>query len=484
MASIKKNLGYQTIYQILNIGFPLITAPFLARVLGAESLGIMSYTSSIVHFFTLFAMMGLANYGTRSIALVKDELEKRNSVFSQIFYMQLITTSIAFIAYGIYMFYFCKDNILISWIQCIAIIACFFDINWFFFGIEEFKLTVIRGMIIRVLSVLLMLLLIRSAADLWIYAVLLIGSTFLNQIVLWLYVPKFVSLKKQEFCKIKKHFIPNVKLFIPLLAMSVYHIMDKTMLGFLSNYTQSGYYYNADKVINIPVGLLIGFITVLFPRMSILVGNDEKRKFETLFNTVTSSICLVSAAMCCGIAAIANEFTPVFFGSGYDECIILIIYLAPVLFIKGFSFIFRYLYLIPNQLENDFTASVIIGAVVNFVVNLILIPKWGAIGAVIGTLAAELAACLWQYKIVIAKVNCGKSLFTGLIYFAIGVLMFIGVRFVSSHITMALFPKILIEVLVGVLLYSLLCLLYWCITGNKTELNLIKLLITKTETKS
>ena len=94
MANIKKNLGYQTLYQILNVGLPLITAPFLSRVLGAEPLGIMSYTTSIVHYFTLFAMMGLVNYGTRSIAVVKDNVEDRSNVFSQIFYMQLIPAKV------------------------------------------------------------------------------------------------------------------------------------------------------------------------------------------------------------------------------------------------------------------------------------------------------------------------------------------------------------------------------------------------------
>ena len=106
MSNIKKNLWYQTLYQILNFGLPLITAPFLARVLGAEPLGIMSYTNSIVHYFTLFAMMGLTNYGTRSVAVVKENKKERDSVFSQILYMQLFTTGIALIAYGICMYFF------------------------------------------------------------------------------------------------------------------------------------------------------------------------------------------------------------------------------------------------------------------------------------------------------------------------------------------------------------------------------------------
>ncbi len=268
MTNLKRNLGFQTVYQVLNLGLPLITAPFLSRVLGAEPLGIMSYTTSIAHYFTLVAMMGVVNYGTRSIAVVKDNTEERNCVFSQIFYMQLITTGIAFTAYVIYMLFFCSDNILISWIQGISVLTCFFDISWFYFGVEEFKLTVVYSIVIRIASVVLMLILVKSPSELWIYAILLIGSNLLSQCVLWFFVPRFLKFTKQRFKDILKHFRPNLKLFLPLLAMSVYHIMDKTMLGSLSNYSQSGYYYNADNVINIPVGIVTGFVTFLLPSMS------------------------------------------------------------------------------------------------------------------------------------------------------------------------------------------------------------------------
>ena len=474
MTSIRKNLGYQTIYQILNVGLPLITAPFLARELGAEPLGIMSYTSSIVHYFTLFAMMGLTNYGTRSIVVVKDNQNERYPVFSQIFYMQLITTGIAFVAYGIYMFLFCEDNYLISWIQGIAVLACFVDINWFFFGIEEFKVTVIRSMIIRVTAVVLMLILVRSPLDLWVYAVLLIGSTLVSNLILLLYAPKYINLKKPDKEEIKKHFGPNIKLFIPLLAMSVYHIMDKTMLGALSSYTQSGYYYNADKVINIPIGLLTGVGTVMLPRMSALAGDNKKTELNAMFNTSIRGIGLVSAAMCCGIAAIAKEFTPFFFGPGYDDCIILIISLAPVLFVKGLSLISRNLYLIPNKMENKLTASVVAGAIVNLIVNAVLIPPMGALGAVIGTLVAEIVSCLWQYVSLIREVKCLKSLISCLGYFAMGVAMFFGVRFVADHIFASNLVKILLEIVSGVLIYSILCLILWTVTRNTSAIRLLK----------
>lgn len=479
MSNLKKSLWYQAIYQVLTVGLPLITAPFLSRVLGAGPLGIMSYTTSIVNYFTLFAMMGLTNYGTRSIALVKDDLYNRSKIFWEIFCMQLITTGVAFAAYVLYMTVFCRENVLISWIQGLAVLACFFDINWFFFGIEEFKITVIRGMIIRVVSVALMLILVRSPADIWVYALLLIGSTLISQMILWLYVPKFLRYERIAYQAVKKHFAPNIKLFIPLLAMAVYHIMDKTMLGMLSTYTESGFYYNADKVINIPSGLLTGAVTVLMPRMSVLVGTNRKKEFDDLFNTSICLISFVSAPICCGIAAVAKEFTPFFFGEGYEACIILIIALAPVLFIKGYSLIFRNIYLIPSKMESSLTVSVVVGAAVNFVINLLLIPKRGALGAVIGTLIAELVACWWQYRALIGKVECVQSILVGMIYFTIGVLMYLGVRCAAKYINTTLFLKLLLEVMIGILLYGGICLIYWKITKNNKALQMIRVFVGK-----
>ena len=473
MSSIKKNLKYQTLYQLLNVGFPLITAPFISRVLGAEPLGIMSYTGSVVNYFVLFAMMGLSSYGTRSIAVVKDKKSERDNVFSQIFYMQLITTLLASVVYVGYILLFCEDNVLISWIQGIAILACFFDINWFFFGIEEFRITVIRSTVIRICSVSLMLLLVKNSNDLWIYALLLIGSQFISQIVLWFYAPKFLSFQKPNVQSILSHFKPNFKLFLPLLAMSVYHIMDKTMLGALSTYTQSGYYYNADKVINIPIGLLTGVGTVMLPRMSALAGLNRKEELDFMFNTSIKGIGLISSALCCGIAAVSNEFTPFFFGEGYDDCIILIITLAPVLFIKGLSLISRNLYLIPNNMENKLINSVIAGAVVNLIVNLLLIPFIGAFGAVVGTLAAETISCIWQYVSIRENVNCVKSIVAAFIYFVFGIVMFFCVRLIANCLSFNNIINLIIEIVTGIITYCFLCIVYWIITKNKTAFSLI-----------
>ena len=166
MTSVKKNIGYQTVYQILATVLPLITAPYLSRVFGAENLGIFSYTTSVISYFTLFAMLGFINYGTRTIASKRSNIVDRDRTFWEIYSLQLITSLISITVYVLYLAFICRENRDIALIQSIAILACFLDVNWFFFGTEQFSLTVKRNIFVKLTSVPLILLCVRKPSDL------------------------------------------------------------------------------------------------------------------------------------------------------------------------------------------------------------------------------------------------------------------------------------------------------------------------------
>ena len=448
-------IGLQTVYQVLITSLPLITAPYLSRVLGATSLGIYSFTSSVVLYFTLFAMLGTVNYGTRAIALVKGNQVERSKCFWSILALQVFSSSVCAIAYIMYMLVFCKENHNIAWIQGIAIISCLFDITWLYFGIEDFKVTVTRSMVIKILTVLSILSFVKKPEDLWLYTLIMSIGTLANQVVLWFSIPRYISIVRITVKDVLKHIKPNLILFIPLLAMSVYHIMDKTMLGALSSYEQSGYYYNADKLINIPLCIINGIGTVMLPRMSSLYNSDKRDKANSLFLVSLEGIALVSVAMACGIAAISGEFVPFFFGKGYDACILLTVVLSPVLVIKGITNTIRTQYLVPLSKEKYYMNSVLSGAVTNLFFNLLLIPKLGAMGAVLGTLLAELVSCLVQFLVIIKDFNLCIFLRNCGLYFLAGIIMFFVVRAVSMiHVTLLL--KLTIEIIVGTLIFVIL----------------------------
>lgn len=472
MSNLKKNLGYQTIYQLLNTVLPLITSPYLARMLGASQLGVFSYTQSITGYFVLFAVLGVANYGTRSIAATKDNKQNLSKVFFEIYLFQVISSFIAILAYILYIVFICKENATVALLQGLAIIGSLLDINWLFFGIEKFNVTVSRNVVIRIVTVISILLLVKSPEDLWLYTLIMSVGTVINNVVLFYYLPRVVNImaaKDINLKGIKQHIKPNLVLFVPLLAMSVYHIMDKTMLGALSTYEQTGLYYNADKVINIPIGIITGVGTVMLPRVTAMITSGKGNESDRLFNYTIEMIIAVSTAMAFGIAAISNEFTPFFFGEGYDECILLIIVLSPVLIIKALSQTSRMQYLIPNHKEKIFIHSVFIGAVVNLVINWCFIPTMGAMGAVIGTIMAELVTCLWQYIGMAKYIGIGKTILKSLLYLLFGVMMFVVVRLISSFTTVLIsskFINIIIEIMIGGIFYSAQCIVYWVITKN------------------
>lgn len=463
--SIKKNLAFETIYQITSTCLPLITSPYLSRIMGASQLGVYSFTSSIVSYFMVFAMLGTFNHGTRSIATCRDDITERSRVFWSIFRLHAVVNIICVCAYTVYLLFFCKENNMIATIQIIELSSCFFNIAWLFTGMERIQFTATINLIIRVASVVLILVLVKKPEDLWIYALITVLSALISQAVLWVYLPKLVVREKVTWRESLNHLKPSLLLFIPLLAMSVYHIMDKTMLGLISNYEQSGYYYNVDKIVNIMVGIISGVSTVMFPRMSSLISQGKKKESNDLFRVSLEGTVLAGTAIAFGIAAIAKEFEPLFFGPGYDECIMLTIVLAPVLIIKSFSITARYQYLIPHHKEKDFIASVIAGAVVNLIANYILIPKIGAMGAVIGTLAAEFTACIIQFASIRKMISIKITLLRSIIYMVFGTIMFAVVRIVAL-VQAATVVRIVLEVLSGAVIFALLCFMYWRMTNN------------------
>lgn len=467
-SKLKKNLIYQTLYEIISTCIPLITSPYLARVLGAAQQGVFSYTQSIVNYFVLFSHLGIISYGTRTIAGCGADREKRTLVFWNIFAFQFLISIISLIGYGNYLVYICRENKFIAIIQGLYILGSLVNINWLFSGCEQFELTVKRNFFIRCISLVAIMTMVKSREDLWIYTVIMAGSTFLSNAVLWKFVNRLVDyngLRKISKMRIRTHIKPILILFVPVIAGTVFHVMDKTMLGLLSTYEETGFYYNADKVINIPISIIGGISTVMLPRMSALVEMGEKKTSERLFNFSLEGIVLVSSAMAFGIAAVSKEFTPLFFGEGFEACIYLIMMLAPVLIIKSLSQTSRAQYLVPNHYEKIYIQSVFLGAAVNLCVNLMLISRFGAMGAVVGTLIAEAVTCFWQYFRMRRLIAYGKSMTRSMIYVLFGIVMFIVVRIV------ALLPVnnlvgLGLEIVIGGCVFTSMCLVYWIVSKN------------------
>ena len=230
MTSIKKNFTYNVFYQILTLILPLITAPYVSRVIGAEGQGIYSYTYSIAYYFMLFAMLGLKNYGNREIAKHRDNKEKLSKTFCSIYGLQFITALLSTIVFVIYIIFFSEKQYLLFYLlQLIYLISAFFDISWFFFGLEKFKTTVTRNVIIKIATLACTFLFVKTKNDLNIYIFLMSFSTLASQIALWPFLMKEIKFVRPTLKEIIKHLKPNLILFIPVISVSKYTIMDMIM---------------------------------------------------------------------------------------------------------------------------------------------------------------------------------------------------------------------------------------------------------------
>lgn len=396
MKSLQKNFLYNVLYQILLVILPLITAPYISRTLGATAVGVYSYTYSVAYYFLLIAMLGIGNHGNRSIAAVGDDRKKLNKTFSSIYSLQVITFSIAILAYAIYLVLFVKDNRLIVLLQLIYVTSGLFDIGWLFFGLEQFKLTVARNTLIKISTVVLMFVFVHKPSDLWKYTLIMSAGTLFSQAYLWLYVKKYVSFEKCSVKEITSNIKPVLILFIPVLAFSIYKVMDKIMLGNMSSYDQVGFYNNAEKIINIPMGIITALGTVMLPRMSNIVANGDKKRVDDYIRISAKLVTLLSSAIAFGLMGVSSVLAPVFFGDEFIACGEIIRLLSVTVFFIAWANVIRTQYLIPNKRDSIYLTSTMVGAILNLIINWMLIPKYQANGAAFGTIVAEFSVMLVQ----------------------------------------------------------------------------------------
>ena len=393
-SKVKVNFFYNTAYQIFLILAPLITTPYISRTLGANGVGDYEYAFSIAHYFALFIKLGLDNYGNRAVAYIRDDKEKLASEFWNIYCFQFILSIVVSIVYLGYCFTF-ASNTQISIYLMIYIASSGIDITWFFRGMEEFKITVTRSVIIKILSIIAIFLFVKTENDVGIYTLILSIGFIGGQIFLWPKLFKYISFVKPNKKDVVRHIKPNLILFLPAIAVSLYKIMDKIMLGMMAVKAEVGYYGSSEKIIKIPMAIIESLGTVMQPRMSNLISNHAKKEYlsEVLKKSILVAV-FFSTLLGFGIMSIAQNFVPVFYGEGFEKCITLFIILLPSCMFLSFTNVIKSQFLLPRKKDKEYIIALFTGAIVNLVTNALLIPRIASVGAAVGTLLAEISVCV------------------------------------------------------------------------------------------
>ncbi|KRL87470.1 flippase [Ligilactobacillus apodemi] len=452
-----RNYLYNAGYQVLAIIVPLITSPYISRVLHASGVGDNAYTNSIIQYFVMFAALGVGYYGNREIAYVRENRQKMSETFWEIQILKTLTTLGAYLAFVIFVQIY-TDYSWYLWVQSINVIAVAFDISWLFMGLEDFKRTVIRNTIVKISSLICIFAFVRDANDVALYIFIVGASTLFGNLILWPYLKGILVPVKWRSLHPLKHFNPTVSLFIPQVATSVYLQLNKTMLGAMIGADYSGFYYNADQIVKMVLTLATSLGTVMLPHMaSAFAKGDHKRVNEMLY-TSFDFISLLSVAMSFGLAAVSLHLGPYFFGKGFGPVGPAMLIESVVILLIAWSNTVGAQYLLPTNKVKAFTTSVVLGAIVNAIANLPFIYFWGLNGAMYATVLSELVVTGYQLWYV-RKLVSMKKLFTNVYkYLFAGIVMFIPVFLIDNAVKTSVI-SLALEVILGIVIYVVMILI-------------------------
>lgn len=471
MASVKKNFLFSSAYQLLLIITPIVTTPFLSRVIGAEGNGIFSYTQSVANYFVLFAVLGMSSYGVRTIAECGEDRERRSRVFWNAFAMNLTTGLAVVAAYVLFVLVFGGDYSLYYIIWGLWLLGSVFDVSWLFFGMQDFRMPTLRNFITKLASVAVILLFVRGPGDVWIYVLAIAGAYFANSLLIWPFVGRCVDWVRPTWSEMLGHLKPNLLLFVPVIAVSFYTLLDRIMLGSLTSVLEVGYFDYAEKISKMPLAVITALGSAVLPRMTEIVASGDMGYGKHLISTTMWFMLACAFALCFGVVGVAPVFCPVFFGEGFDACVSLMCVIAFVIPVICVTNVIGNQFLLPCHRDVEYTVSLVIGAALNVVVNLVLIPQMGAMGAAIATVSSEAAVLVVQFWQVRNDLDLGKYVLRAVPFALIGIAMAILLRVLGAVLSpMMLGLAVLgVQFVAGAVFYLLFALL-WSITHERIQL--------------
>ena len=471
--SVKTNFLFNSAYQILNVIVPLITTPYLSRTIGATGNGIFTYTQSIANYFVLFAQLGITNYGVREIASCGDNRDKRSETFWNLFAMNLVVGIAVTVAYFIYSLTIGASQLFIFMIWSLWVIGSVVDVTWLLNGCQEFKIPMVRNFCTRLAGMFFIFAFIHTENDTWAYVFAISAPYFLNALLVWPFIKHYVDYAQPTWQKMFRHLKPNLLLFIPVIATSLYTLLDKVMLGNMAGMEQTGFYDYSEKISKMPMAIITALGAVVLPKMTEVISSGNTQKAKELVSETMWFMQACAMALAFGITAVAPEFVPVFFGAGYEACVPLMGALSIVIPLICATNVIGVQYLVPSHRDRGFTASVLAGALVNIFINVFAIPAYGAMGAACATVAAELTVLLVQAWLVRGELPLLQELRGIIPFFVNGFVMLLLIRATKialEALTVPKAPSLIFEILIGAVFYLFFAFIY-CRQTNNSHFN-------------
>lgn len=463
MSEIKRNRTstnfiFYTGYQILLYIIPFIISPFLTRTLREESLGIFTFSNSIVTYFVLLANLGIARYGQREISNAKDN---KKEVFWSLFLNHFIFSIVSLSIFSILLFTIFKDQISIYSICSIYIISALFDVTWLFYGQENFKIVTLVNGIFAIIKMVAIFLLIKGPDHLWIYQLLYYGAFLGSNITIFLIALRHVGKPTFNVKQSIKQIKPLLYFSLIIVAVTLYTVFDKTIIGLFMDKTEVAFYEYAEKIVAIPKMFLLTIGTVLFPKMCSLEAHDEKTRISEIHVISLFFSIGIGIGAIFGLFALGKPVTTLYYGENFAKSGEYLVAMSPIILFITLGDIFRTQFIIPKKRDKFFLVSVSLNAIINLAISFALIVPLGVYGVIIGTLVAESFGCVLQ-MIYCRKYTNFKKIFTYLLVFVVfGFIMVAAINGANNLITLSGIAKTIVLFAIGLLVYAFLFLAYF-----------------------
>lgn len=402
MKSIKKNFIFNILLNISNIIFPLVTAPYIARVLDPESIGLANFASTYAGYFAMFAVLGIPTYGVRAIAGVRENKRETEKVVSSLFSLSLLSTIAVTLLYVISIFTIdsLRSDLIIFVVAGVAIYLAPIKINWYYQGIEDFSFITIRSVFVRTISLIALFVFVHDRDDLLNYVLINVLGGVIGD--LWNYYRLTRSGIRLKFTSkgLTLHLKPIMTLFVSTIAISIYTVLDTIMLGFMSTYSEVGYYSNAMHLSKAVLALVTSLSVVVVPRVSNLYANNQKKEINALVNKAVNAVSFIAFPCMMGLICVAPTLVPAFLGDKFYGSIIPLQILSVLIIAIGLNNLLGFQCLIALGKDKLFLYVVLLGSFSNLLLNIVLIPRFGSIGASFSSIVAELSILFTEIYLV------------------------------------------------------------------------------------
>lgn len=452
--SLVKNSIYNIVYKLVTAIYPLLAVTYVSHILMSDNMGIVSYSQNIVSYFVVIAALGIPIYGIRETAIRSKDKEERSQLFWELFAINFISTTISIIAYIILIFEISKfhNNLTLYLVAGLQIFFSYFNVDWFYQGLEEYEYISKRSIVVKVLALIALPIFIHDKNDyIWyalIYCLAIGGNNLFNIVKLRHYIKK-----PKRRLQISKHLKPISTLLIVSIAVEIYAMIDTTMLGIFTSDTEVGCYSNAIKLVRMVSTTAAAIGAVLFPRLSVIFDNNDRKYFSDLVNNGLKVMLMIAVPAMVGLIVCSKSIILVLFGSSFVDAIPMLEILALMTPIIVCNTLMGGQVLVTTNQENKYVLTVVIASVVNVVLNALFIPKYGATSAAVASLISE-SIDLFLYVLFSKKYVKFKFSFSFILSMIIPLIIYIIIsKYIISKIIINLALSLLSNIIVCVLIY-------------------------------